>query len=200
MNFFSMAPALIVAAGVSFTAIGDSSQRAPLSEARVSQIHQSLSQAKLVEAPKLAAHLVMAASKEERSTVTRAVVEEVLTSHPTSISATVRAVLTVAPEEVVAVMEAVMDKAPKAYATALVVVLEMNPGLMASAGSVVSTKLPEETSTVKLFADGASQLMVAQADFAGSRLSRNQLQAIIKSLIARINAAIKANNFCLLSH
>jgi hypothetical protein len=197
MNLSSKAPALIVAAGISLTAMGASSQHATLSETRVAQIHQSLSEAKLVEAPYRAAHLVMAAPKAERSSVTRTVVEEVLALHPTAVSATVRAILTVAPDEVVAVMEGVMEKTPKAYAPALAAIMEMNPGLMASAGSIVLVKLPGESSIVNTFVTEASQVSGVDATYAAGRLPLRKVNSSGSSLVAQKNANVPKQNSCL---
>jgi len=134
--------ATALAAGVAFSAMGAQAPQFALSAEKLSSIKTSLSSVKLVEAPYRAAHLVMAASKSERSAVVRAAVSEVLEQHPTVVSATVRAVLTVAPDEVAAVMEAVMDKAPDTFLIALSAVGQLNPSLAATGASVVGGRLP----------------------------------------------------------
>lgn len=169
MNFSSKTPALIVAAGISLTAMGAASSQPSLSDSKVAQIRQSLASAKLVEAPYRAAHLVAAAPKAERSAVARAAVEEVLAAHPTAVSATVRAVLTVAPDEVVAVMEGVMEKSPAAYKVALAAVKDMNPGSISSAVNVVSARVPSESQSLALFSAEASPVAPSSSEFSAAR-------------------------------
>ena len=130
MKFNSTFAALTISAGISLTAVCGSAEVSGLSETRLSSIRTALSSAKLVEAPYRAAHLIMAAKKDERPAVTRASVETVLEKYPTALSATVRAVLTVAPEQAQVVLDAVMAKAPKAISVALNIVSELNPSIL----------------------------------------------------------------------
>lgn len=169
MNFSSKTPALIVAAGISLTAMGAVSSQATLSESKTAQIRLSLAGAKLVEAPYRAAHLVMAASKAERSAVARTAVEAVLAAHPTAVSATVRAVLTVAPDEVTAVLEGVMEKNPAAYKIALAAVNDINPALISSAAGVVSTRMPSESAALASFVAEASQVSGSAPELSAPR-------------------------------
>ena len=147
--------------------MGAASPQAALSDSKIAQIRLSLADAKVVEAPYRAAHLVMAASKSERSAVVRAAVEAVLSAHPTAVSATVRAVLTVAPDEVTAVMEGVMEKTPAAYKVALAAVNDMNPASLSSAVNLVSIRLPSEAATLASFTAEASQVSGTAPEFSG---------------------------------
>lgn len=108
--------------------------------------------AKLVEAPYRAAHLVLAARKEDRAAVARAAVEAVLAKHPTAVASTVRAVLTVAPEQVQAVLEAVMAQTPKAFKTALAVIGEMDQSALGLAVKTVGSLSPGDLATAQTFA------------------------------------------------
>ncbi len=144
--------ATALAAGVALSAMGAQAPQFALSAEKIASIKISLTSVKLVEAPYRAAHLVMAASKSERSAVVRAAVAEVLEQHPTVVSATVRAVLTVAPDEVAAVMEAVMDKAPDAFLVALSAVGQLNPSLAATGASIVGGRLPAVREAASEFA------------------------------------------------
>ena len=155
--------ATALAAGVALSAMGAQAPQLTLSAEKIASIKTSLTSVKLVEAPYRAAHLVMAASKSERSAVVRAAVAEVLEQHPTVVSATVRAVLTVAPDEVAAVMEAVMDKTPNSFLVAMSAVGQLNPSMAATGAAIVGDRLPSARESVAEFAsqfapvDGASQ-------------------------------------------
>jgi hypothetical protein len=190
LNF--KAPALLVAAGITFSAFGADAQQVSLTESKAAQIRVALANVKLVEAPNRAAHLVMAAPKSERSAVVRAVVEEVLAAHPTAVASTVRAVLTVAPDEVTAVMEGVLQKTPKAFMAALAVVNELNPSMLSRATEVVVVKAPGELVGLE-----ASAAQGTDTEVAGTRIPRRTLQAIIQNLLAQLRR-LTQNNSCLL--
>lgn len=205
MNFSSTAPALIVAAGISLTAMGAASPEGVISESKVAQIRHSLASAKLVEAPYRAAHLVAAASKSERSAVARTAVGEVLSAHPTAVSATVRAVLTVAPDEVSSVMEAVMEKAPVSYKIALAAVNDMNPASIPSAIAVVSVRAPGEAQSLAAFGAEASSVSGTAPEYAAvsKRPSAPKITVPVKSVTVQ-TTQVKAvlppvANVCLLA-
>lgn len=155
---------MVASAGIALSASSASAARPELNAPITASVKASLAGVKLVEAPFRAAKIVSTSAKADRSAVVRAVVEEVLTQHPTAVAATVRAVLTAAPGESSAVMTAVLNKAPKAYRVAMVVISEISPSSVREVADLVSSERPELSSGVEKIAVMASSVQGAVND------------------------------------
>lgn len=152
----TVATASLVAGGALRGADTDSLSVKSALEPRIAMIQGKLDNARLVEAPGVAARMVWETPEKLRGEAARAAVEATLAKYPTAVYSTVKSVLTVAPDHVVPVIEAVIAKSPKQLRAALRAVAEVNEGALADAAQAISEKAPGEALMAKSFASRRS--------------------------------------------
>jgi hypothetical protein len=111
-----------------------------LSTSEVEGLTQKIAGSKVVEAPALAAKLVVQSSKEDLTQVARTVVTAVARNHQTALGNTVTAIIRKAPQATEAVVEAACEAAPQ-QASAIVAAAVLADDSIAQLASSVAVRV-----------------------------------------------------------
>lgn len=118
-----------------------------LDAAGLAVLTKSVSAAKVVEVPFVAAKTVSAAATEDKEQVAVAVVVAAIRSHPSSIGSVITAVIRSAPQTTAAVVAAALEVAPDSSLTIVAAAAKGAPDQADKAVAVASRKLPARTAS-----------------------------------------------------